>query len=108
MADDNRELAQAVFELGKRRGFGVELHAFLLLNGIPCAYVILPDDELDAQYRLMDKGFVKYSVRLNLREAQNIKNTIAWKLKKFFVNKYEQESYKNGIPSRTIVAGVKI
>jgi hypothetical protein len=107
LPEDNRELNLAIFDLAKRRGFGVELHAFLLLNGTPCAYMILPDDELDAQYRLMDKDFVKYSVRLNLPEAQNIENTMVWKLRNLFVNKGDQDHYKDGIPSRKIATGLK-
>jgi hypothetical protein len=59
---ENETFAEACFNVGRERDFGLCLHTFCLLDGRPCCYVQLPKDDLDAQYSLMGNESVKYSI----------------------------------------------
>jgi hypothetical protein len=87
LPDDNRDRAQKCFELGKKRDFGIAFHAFCTLEGNPCCYVQLPENDLDAQYKLMDHRYIKFSCRIGMPEAIAVGNNIMWKIRQLFVNK---------------------
>src|SRR5687767_5352730 len=67
---ENESFAETFYNIGVERDFGVCLYAFCLLDGRPCCYVQLPEDDLDAQYSLMGNLSVKYSVRSDLINAE--------------------------------------
>lgn len=75
---ENESLAKSLFDVGVERNFGLGLTAFCLLDGKPCCYVQLPEDDLDAQYSLMGNLSVKYSVRSDLINAEPIKSSLLW------------------------------
>jgi len=75
---ENEPLAKALFDIGVERDFGLCLHAFCLLDGKPCCYVQLPEDDLDAQYSLTGNLSVKYSVRSDLINAKPVTNSLLW------------------------------
>jgi len=74
---ENDQLAENCYELGRQRNFGVALHGFCLFQSYLCCYLILPEDDLDAQYLLMSSVGVKYSVVSNPRKARSIKRSVA-------------------------------
>ncbi|MBT6495404.1 MAG: hypothetical protein HOL01_12705 [Planctomycetaceae bacterium] len=41
------------YEEGVRRGLGINLHVFCYLNARPLCYIWLPEDETDAEYRML-------------------------------------------------------
>src|SRR5256885_6286733 len=63
---ENETRARACYELGQKRDFGINLQAFCLLESRPCCYILLPEDDLDAQYLLMSNISLKLSVWTNL------------------------------------------
>lgn len=69
---ENDEIAATCYELGRKRNFGVGVHAFCSFQSRLCCYIVLPGDDLDGQYMLMSNVAVKYSVVSNLREAESI------------------------------------
>ena len=75
---ENESFAQACYDIGRERDFGLCLHAFCLLGGRPCCYIQLPKDDLDAQYSLMGNHSVKYSVRSDLINAEAVANPLLW------------------------------
>jgi hypothetical protein len=75
---ENESFAEACYDIGLKRDFGLCLHAFCLLDGRPCCYVQLPEDDLDAQYSLMGNHSVKYSVRNDLINAESIESFLVW------------------------------
>ena len=75
---ENESFAEACYNIGVERNFGIGLTAFCLLDGQPCCYVQLPEDDLDAQYSLMGNHSVKYSVRSDLIKAEAIANPLLW------------------------------
>lgn len=77
-----REIAKAVFEFGKRRDLGLDMHAFAIHNTTVYAFIALPEDEVDAQYLLMDRHAVKFSIRTPLHKARFISNSIVWRIRK--------------------------
>src|SRR5205085_7539307 len=60
---NNRELAKRCFELGKQRNLGIAFHVFCSLSGRSCSYIELPENDLDAEYRLMGNRYIKFSFR---------------------------------------------
>ncbi len=74
----NESFAEACYNIGLERDFGLCLHAFCLLDGRPCCYVQLSEDDLDAQYSLMGNHSVKYSVRSDLINAEPVASSLLW------------------------------
>jgi len=75
---ENETFAEACFDVGRERDFGICLHAFCLLDGRPCCYVQLPEDDIDAQYSLMGNLSVKFSFRCDLSNAEPVANPLLW------------------------------
>lgn len=80
---ENESFAEACYNIGRERDFGICLHAFSLLDSRPCCYVQLPEDDLDAQYSLMGNLHVKCSVRTDLINAEPITNPLLWQAYRF-------------------------
>ena len=99
LPEDNRERAEQCFNLGKKRNFGLAFLAFCTLGNRPCCYIQLPENELDAQYKLMSERFVKFSCRIGMPEAKAIRNSAIWKIRQLFANR--ANGYDEPIPSRT-------
>ena len=78
LSAENESFAEACFNVGCERDFGLCLTAFCLLDGRPCCYVQLPEDDLDAQYSLMGNKSIKYSVRSDLINAEAVANPLVW------------------------------
>jgi hypothetical protein len=89
----NNDLAEQCYEIAKNKGFGVELKAFATWpNRIGCA-VILPKDELDAQYRLMSPSYIKFTFLCEMSRPCIIDNWLKWQLTKTFYH-----SWTSGCP----------
>jgi hypothetical protein len=84
---ENETRARACYELGQKRDFGINLQAFCLLESRPCCYILLPEDDLDAQYLLMGNILLKLSVWTNLRKAESISNPVKWQALKLMNRK---------------------
>jgi hypothetical protein len=74
----NESFAEACYNIGFERGLGLCLHAFCLLDGRPCCYVQLPEDDLNAQYSLMGNLSLKCCVRSELINAEPIDSFLVW------------------------------
>jgi hypothetical protein len=97
---ENWHQAEACYELGRSRNFGMNLHAFCLLESRPCCYVILPEGDLDAQYMLMANSLLKYSVWTDLREAEAVSNPLRWQMLRWRNPKSQFLSSDDHIPSK--------
>jgi hypothetical protein len=97
---ENEARARACYELGQKRGFGVNLKAFCLLESRPCCYILLPEDDLDAQYLLMSNISLKLSVWTNLRNAESISNPVKWLALKLMNPKSQFSGFDDHIPSK--------
>lgn len=100
LPEDNRKRAEQCFNLGKKRNFGLAFLAFCSLNNHPCCYIQLPENELDAQHKLMSNRFVKFSCRIGMPEAKAIRNNLIWKIRQIFTNK-KNYGFEELVPSRT-------
>jgi hypothetical protein len=97
---ENRELTKQYFELGKKRNLGVAITTLSTLNGEPCCFIVLPEDDTDAQYRLMGNRYIKFSFSVVLRDARPIRNPIIWYFKQFFRRRGGRPYWVDDIPSR--------
>jgi hypothetical protein len=97
---ENESRARACYELGQKRDFGINLKAFCLLESRPCCYILLPEDDLDAQYLLMSNISLKLSVWTNLRKAESISNPVKWLALKLMNRKSQSSSPDDHIPSK--------
>lgn len=50
---NNESLVEAKYEEGVERGLGVSLQVFCWLDGRPLCYIWLPEDQVDADYRML-------------------------------------------------------
>ena len=97
---ENESRARACYELGQKRDFGINLQAFCLLESRPCCYILLPEDDLDAQYLLMSNISLKLSVWKNLRKAESISNPVKWMALKLMNRRPQFSSPDDHIPSK--------
>lgn len=97
---ENALFARKCYELGQKRNFGVSLQGFCLFESQLCCYIYLPEDEVDAQYSLMSKETLKYSVRTNLIEAQPVSNILEWMMLNLKNPESNSFCIDNHIPSR--------
>jgi hypothetical protein len=97
---NNESRAEACYELGRERDYGVVVKAFCLLESRPCCYIVLPEDDVDAQYMLMSNVAVKYIIRTDLLEAESISNLIKWCVLRLLNRKSHIVSFDDHIPSR--------
>jgi len=96
--EGNRERARECFEFGKRRDLGLGFCAFGILDRVACAYISLPKDELDSQYKLMLKS-LKLSHTNPMREAKGISSFILWKIRRLAA-KRSGVRWDQDVPSR--------
>jgi hypothetical protein len=99
-ATENERRAKECYELGRRRGFGVALHGFCLLDNCICCYIQLPEDDLDSQYKLMPDVYVKYSVVESIKKGQAVRNPVLWSMRKWKNKKKKQVSFIDDMPSK--------
>ena len=96
----NRLLAKKLYEIGRERNFGIAMHAFAEVDGNPYAYIIVPEDDIDAQYRLMGPDAVKFSVRLPVNKADKVTSGLSWFIRNLFVDDKKRRGNDDGIPFR--------
>ena len=97
---ENWHQAKACYELGRSRNLGVNLHAFCLLRSRPCCYVVLPEDDVDAQNLLMVNSLLKCSVWTDLKEAEAISNPLKWRLLRWKNPRSQFSGPDDHIPSK--------
>ncbi|MFN0139740.1 MAG: hypothetical protein ACKVQW_06600 [Pyrinomonadaceae bacterium] len=97
---ENEALAKACYELGQQRNFGINLHAFCLLESRPCCYIVLPEDGIDAEHMLIPKVAVKYSVLSNLTKAEPVLNPVKWHTLRLLNRKSAVDGFNEYIPSK--------
>ena len=97
---ENETRMAACYELGKKRGFGLNLHGFCLLDSQLCCYVVLPKDDLDSQYMLMAPNAIKYSFRDELPEAESVRNPVLWKFRAWQSKQARFSHFDDHMPSR--------
>lgn len=81
--DNNENIARTFFNLGVERDFGLAINAFCQVDGRAGCTIQLPEDDVDAQYKLMANTGVKYSIREPLLAAK-LESSFVWKLRSVF------------------------
>jgi len=71
--------AESTYALGLERGLGIALTAFCAFNNETFAYVIIPEDDIDRQHRLMGKG-LKLSHPKEQRTTTVVLSELRWKI----------------------------
>lgn len=97
---ENVVLAKACYELGQKRNFGVNIHAFCLFEPHPCCYIVLPEDGVDAERMLIPRASVKYSVPTNLIKAEPVSNPVKWHTLRLLNHKSRINWFNAYIPSK--------
>ena len=98
---ENEARMAACYELGKKRGFGLNLHGFCLLDSRVCCYVALPKDELESQYMMMNPNLLKYTFRIELPQAEGVRNPVFWKFRSWQSKRARSPHFDDHMPSRT-------
>ena len=101
-------LVERIYNEGVRRGLGVELQVFCFVGGCPCCHIWIPQDETDANYRMLVG--LKLCIREpNVRETLvPVKNGFVWYWLNYFRFENRSRSWADDIPSRTLSFDDKI
>jgi hypothetical protein len=101
-AASNESLVEQYYHIGVQRGFGVALCVLCIAAGQACCYIYIPDDEKDAEYRLMT-GSVKFQIPSPPPTA-TIAGSPVWR---FFLRRCigtPDNNWINDVPSRISAA----
>ena len=71
--------AERMYRVGLERGLGIALTAICASNEETFAFVVVPDDDLDRQYRLMSKK-LKLSRPTERRLTTVVRSELRWKV----------------------------
>lgn len=74
--EENKGIAEKLYDQGVERGLGVRLEALCLLGSRTCCYVWLPSDEVDASYAMLSG--LKFSVPTSPEVAQPVRSGLSW------------------------------
>jgi hypothetical protein len=99
---ENEQLAEKLFELGKRRNFGIEILAFCEFGAQVGCYIFLPEDDTEAMHRMMAKEHIKYGFRTPLEKAEFGTNIFRAKLLNFFASDNTLKFRKDFLPSKKL------
>ena len=94
---DKDTFAEARYNAGLRRGFGIRIEVAFVAQGVPCCYIYLPADAEDASYR-MTCGLCM-SVPTPAPEAKVVKNKLIWNTLSLYVGQPE-DGWLKYIPRR--------
>ncbi|MGI8668242.1 MAG: hypothetical protein ACR2J3_00145 [Aridibacter sp.] len=99
---ENEKLAHKLYENGKSRNLGIDLYAFCVWGEDIGCTIRLPEDEVDAGYKLMNNEHLKMSCSINPDKAVIIQNSLSWKLFKFlrFTEPPNIQHRKDLLPSK--------
>ena len=99
---ENERLVESLYERGRRRDLGIRLEVLCLLGPRPCCYVWLPQGRTDAEYALLLTSKFIISVPTDLRNAESVKNPLAWRWHKLVEGGTGRESIVERLPRRNI------
>jgi hypothetical protein len=99
---ENEVFAEKIYKKGQERDFGVAIFAFCEFDEKIGCSIILPEDDLDAQYRLMSNESLKYSFRTEMAKAKLIENALIWKFHKKLASNNIPEIWKDSLPSKNL------
>lgn len=91
----NEDLAEELYEIGRKRNLGICFHAFALLDSRPCCYIQLPSDQDEAERLLIGSSYLKCSIRNPLLKAKPLANTVMWNVHKISYGSFQE------LPSKT-------
>ena len=94
--DENENLAEKLYEIGRDRNLGIWFHAFALLDSRPCCYIQLPYDQDEAERLLIGNSYLKCSIRNPLMEAKPFTNKVMWNVHKISYGSFQE------LPSKTL------
>jgi hypothetical protein len=99
----NREQAKKCFDLGKKRNLGIAFRAIGILDEVAFAYILLPKDDLDAQYKLMGEDVLKPSCTMPMPKVRATSNSILWKMRQIVARLPRTVRWDEDVPSRDML-----
>ena len=95
---DNRDRAKLCFELGKERNFGVALNAFCSIDGETFCYVVLPENDRDAELRMFSDRYLKMSVKTKMLPARRV-GKFLWSIRRR-LTQWNLADWERELPNR--------
>lgn len=88
--NENENIAERLYEIGRKRNLGVCFHAFALLGSRPCCYIQLPSDQDEAERLLIGNSYLKCSIRNPLMKAKTSTNVVMWNVRKVVYSSFQE------------------
>lgn len=95
----NVEHARRFYKLGREKGLGIALIAFISLGDRVGCRVEIPEDDTDGQYKMIPLGGLKYACVENMPKAALVKNPLKWWLLKM-ISDPPEDTWLAGLPSK--------
>lgn len=102
---DNRQLAEEVYQLGRKKGLGLALEVYCFDRHNAYCYVLVPEDEADAEALMMTE--LKLSFTTSPHRVWKIRTKWLWQLIGHWTSKQPDVGYEL-IPFRQAINSVSV
>ncbi len=90
---ENDDLAEKIYEQGRKKGFGIAIAAYAVCDGQVCCGLIISGNKTDDRH-------LKFSFTKEMPEAAPIKSAVKWKMFGLFPRKYKPGNFFAYLPSK--------
>lgn len=104
----NEILTERFYERGQEINYGIQMFAFCAFDSKIGCSIVLPEDDIDAEYRMMSEESLKCSFRTKLDEAKLIKSNLIWKIQNIIISKNHSRHYADFLPSKKLAVSNRI
>ena len=76
--ESNQAYARKLFYIGLHRALGYKLSCLATLNHAPACYILVPEDTMDAEYKMLGESSVQFSYPDPLKAAESVQHGLSW------------------------------
>jgi len=96
---DYSQQVERLYERGIRYGLGISLQVFCFLDGEPLCYIWLPEDEMDASYRMLSGLKLSIPSGAERRRITGVRSRVRWKWLRWLERRTSRHLWADDIPS---------
>jgi hypothetical protein len=101
---ENERLARRCYFLGQERGLGLRIELLCILDGIPCCYIWVPEDQQAAEYAMLSG--LKLCIPVEPINARAVQSSLRWNLNKYFSRRSNLQWVIDQLPARADIREV--
>src|SRR5258708_15309380 len=98
---ENHECTERLYDRGVKQGLGVAIEALVHTEQVTYAWVFVPSDSIDAEYRMVGGEHLKLTVPQDSLAPNEIHNPVTWWLVKLMASTSRRFQFVDLLPKRS-------